>query len=48
MSWIDKASIFLKAAELLSTKYRHLVNAATMLGQGKNVYQAKSTLHVKV
>ena len=41
MSWIDKASIFLKAAELLSTKYRHLVNAATMLGQGKNVYQAE-------
>jgi len=41
MSWIDRASIFLKAAELLSTKYRHLVNAATMLGQGKNVYQAE-------
>ena len=41
MSWVDRASIFLKAAELLSTKYRHLINAATMLGQGKNVYQAE-------
>ncbi|WP_018963609.1 L-glutamate gamma-semialdehyde dehydrogenase [Coprothermobacter platensis] len=41
MPWVDRASIFLKAAELLSKKYRHLINAATMLGQGKNVYQAE-------
>jgi 1-pyrroline-5-carboxylate dehydrogenase len=41
MSWIDRASIILKAGELLSKKYRHIVNAATMLGQGKNVYQAE-------
>lgn len=37
----ERASIFIKAAELLSTKYRALINAATMLGQSKNVYQAE-------
>ena len=41
MSWENKAHIFLKAAELLSTKYRYHIVAATMLGQGKNVYQAE-------
>ncbi len=39
--WEDRASIFLKAAELLSTKYRYEINAATMLGQSKNVHQAE-------
>jgi len=33
--------IFLKAADLMSTKYRHDMVAATMLGQGKTVFQAE-------
>ncbi len=33
MSWEHRASIFLKAATLLSGKYRYKINAATMLGQ---------------
>src|ERR1035437_2516206 len=41
MSWIDRSSILLKAAELISTKYRYLINAATMLGQSKNIMQAE-------
>lgn len=41
MAWTDRAAIFLKAAELLSTKYRWVSNAATMLGQSKNAYQAE-------
>ena len=41
MSWVDRSSIMLKAAELISTKYRYLLNAATMLGQGKNIMQAE-------
>jgi 1-pyrroline-5-carboxylate dehydrogenase len=41
LSWIERASIMLKAAELISRKYRFQLNAATMLGQGKNVYQAE-------
>jgi 1-pyrroline-5-carboxylate dehydrogenase len=41
LSWMERAAIMIKAAELLSKKYRFLLNAATMLGQGKNVYQAE-------
>ncbi len=41
ISWIERASIFIKAAELISKKYRNSINAATMLGQGKNCYQAE-------
>lgn len=41
MSWEHRASIFLKAAELLATKYRAKSNAATMLGQSKNAFQAE-------
>ena len=41
MDWLDRAAIFLKAAELLATKYRWTINAATMLGQSKNAYQAE-------
>ena len=41
MSWENRAHIFLKAADLLSTKYRYHIVATTMLGQGKNVYQAE-------
>ncbi|MBS1586794.1 MAG: L-glutamate gamma-semialdehyde dehydrogenase [Bacteroidetes bacterium] len=40
-SWEQRAGIFLKAAELLATKYRFKMNAATMLGQSKNAYQAE-------
>jgi 1-pyrroline-5-carboxylate dehydrogenase len=36
-----RAAVFLKAADLLSTKYRPILNAATMLGQSKSVYQAE-------
>ncbi len=41
MPWQDRAAIFLKAADLLSGPYRAKLNAATMLGQSKNVYQAE-------
>ncbi|CAG8477640.1 4243_t:CDS:10 [Ambispora gerdemannii] len=37
----DRATIFLKAADLLSVKYRYKLLAATMLGQGKNAWQAE-------
>jgi len=39
--WTVRAAILLKVAELISTKYRALINAATMLGQSKNFYQAE-------
>jgi 1-pyrroline-5-carboxylate dehydrogenase len=39
--WEDRASIFLRAAELLAGPYRHVVNAATMLGQSKTCHQAE-------
>lgn len=41
MSWQDRAAIFLKAADLLGGPYRARMNAATMLGQSKNVFQAE-------
>jgi 1-pyrroline-5-carboxylate dehydrogenase len=41
MSFDEKASIFLKAADLLSGRYRPLINAATMLGQSKTAHQAE-------
>lgn len=39
--WEDRAAIFLKAAELLAGPYRYKMNAATMLGQSKNPFQAE-------
>jgi 1-pyrroline-5-carboxylate dehydrogenase len=39
--WQDRAAIFLKAAELLAGPYRARMNAATMIGQSKNVFQAE-------
>ncbi|HNY03024.1 MAG TPA: L-glutamate gamma-semialdehyde dehydrogenase [Bacteroidales bacterium] len=39
--WVDRVSITMKIAQLISKKYRARVNAATMLGQGKNAYQAE-------
>jgi 1-pyrroline-5-carboxylate dehydrogenase len=41
MPFADRAAIFLKAADLVSTKYRYDIMAATMLGQGKNAWQAE-------
>jgi 1-pyrroline-5-carboxylate dehydrogenase len=41
LSWMERAAIMIKAAELISKKYRYQINAATMLGQGKNLYQAE-------
>lgn len=41
MDWVSRASIFLRAAELLATKYRDILNASTMLGQSKTAYQAE-------
>jgi 1-pyrroline-5-carboxylate dehydrogenase len=40
-AWEDRAAVFLKAAELLATTWRSTVNAATMLGQSKTVFQAE-------
>ena len=39
--WEERCAIFLKAAHLLATKYRALINAGAMLAGGKNVYQAE-------
>ena len=39
--WTVRAGIVLKMAELLATKYRPIMNAACMLGQSKNIYQAE-------
>ncbi len=41
MPWEARAAIFLKAADLLAGEYRMVVNAATMLGQSKNAFQAE-------
>ncbi len=40
-AWEDRAAVFLKAAELLATTWRATLNAATMLGQSKTVFQAE-------
>ena len=39
--WEDRVAIFLKAADLIAGRYRYVLNAATMLGQSKNVRQAE-------
>lgn len=39
--FVDRAAVFLRAAELISKKYRFEIMAATMLGQGKNAWQAE-------
>ena len=41
MPWDSRAAIFLRAAELLAGEYRDIINAATMLGQSKTVFQAE-------
>jgi 1-pyrroline-5-carboxylate dehydrogenase len=40
-AWEDRAAVLLRAAELLSTSWRATINAATMLGQSKTVFQAE-------
>ncbi|KAF3769129.1 hypothetical protein M406DRAFT_98901 [Cryphonectria parasitica EP155] len=41
LPFADRAAVFLKAADLVATKYRYDIMAATMLGQGKNAWQAE-------
>ncbi len=41
MAWTERASIVLKIAELIDKKYRYILNAATMMGQSKSVWQAE-------
>ncbi|MDR2383982.1 MAG: L-glutamate gamma-semialdehyde dehydrogenase, partial [Prevotellaceae bacterium] len=41
LPWEERAAVLLRAGELLAGKYRYLINAATMLGQSKNAYQAE-------
>ena len=41
LPFADRAAVFLRAAELVAGKHRHALMAATMLGQGKNVWQAE-------
>lgn len=41
ISWLERATIAMRAAELIATKYRYVLNAATMLNQSKSVYQAE-------
>jgi 1-pyrroline-5-carboxylate dehydrogenase len=41
LPFADRAAVFLKAADLISGKYRYELMAATMLGQGKNAWQAE-------
>src|SRR5918998_128790 len=41
LNWETRANVFIRAAELIATKYRPYMNGTTMLGQSKNVYQAQ-------
>lgn len=41
LPFVDRAAVFLKAADLISKKYRYEIMAATMVGQGKNAWQAE-------
>lgn len=41
LPWENRAAVFLKAADLLSTRYRPILNAATLLGQSKTAFQAE-------
>ncbi|APG60216.1 L-glutamate gamma-semialdehyde dehydrogenase [Christiangramia salexigens] len=41
LEWEQRAAVFLKAADLIAGKYRSRINAATMIGQSKNIYQAE-------
>ena len=41
LAWEQRAAVFLKAAELIAGPYRYKINAATMIGQSKNIFQAE-------
>ncbi len=41
MPWVERATIMMRAAELIATKYRYVMNASVMAGQSKNAYQAE-------
>jgi 1-pyrroline-5-carboxylate dehydrogenase len=41
LSWVDRVSVTLRVAELIATKYRNILNAATMLGQSKTPFQSE-------
>lgn len=41
LPWEERAAVFLRAADLIATKYRPVINSATMLGQGKTIHQAE-------
>ncbi len=41
LPWLERASVMMRVAELLATKYRYMLNASVMLGQSKNPYQAE-------
>ncbi len=41
LEWEQRAAVFLKAADLISGPYRYKLNAATMIGQSKNIFQAE-------
>ncbi len=41
LEWEQRAAVFLKAADLIAGPYRQKMNAATMIGQGKNIFQAE-------
>ncbi|MHB8904581.1 MAG: L-glutamate gamma-semialdehyde dehydrogenase [Melioribacteraceae bacterium] len=41
MSWVERSAIFFKIADLIAKKYRSTINASTMLGQGKNIFQSE-------
>lgn len=41
LEWEQRAAVFLKAADLIAGPYRSRINAATMIGQSKNIYQAE-------
>ena len=41
LPWHERAAVFLKAADLIAGPYRAKINAATMLAQSKNIYQAE-------
>ena len=41
LPWVERASVMLRIAELIATKYRYLMNASVMLGQSKSPFQAE-------
>ena len=41
LPWNERAAVFLKTADLIATKYRPIMNATTLLGQGKTIFQAE-------